>query len=409
MRRGLDDDPPGAPGEAAGPGRPAPFHILVFLHSFDPGGVERIALRLAGRWAEDGSRVSLAMGRRWGPLDVEAPRNVTYDHAPPLRFSRHFESLWLVPRLVLSVRRRRPDVLFCAGNTYAIVAVLARLLLGASCPPIICKISNALVRPDFPRRTRTLYRLWLRIQARTFAAFVALSDAMRDEIIQEAGAAPERVVTVPDPALSEADLSRVPRRSESRPDAGRVFVGVGRLVRQKDFALLLRAFALGRGPRDRLILLGDGPERRQLEDLAAELAITDHVTFTGHVPDPRPWMAMADALVLSSLYEGAPAVLFEALGEGLPVVATDCCPGMDALLGGQAFGRLVAGRRPEDLAAAMFGPLPAIAPQAVAEHLRGFTIERAAPSYLRLMTQAASVRRWRGALPVAAVEAADGL
>src|SRR4051812_24439930 len=137
---------------------------MPFLHSFEPGGVERVAFRLAGAWAQAGCEVKVVMGRPGGALEIERPEGV--ELLFPRRVSRlapRMESLWLVPHLVAMVRRHRPDVLFCAGNTYAIVAVLARLLLGRDCPPIVMKVSNSLERRDFGPVMRRLYPLWLKV------------------------------------------------------------------------------------------------------------------------------------------------------------------------------------------------------------------------------------------------------
>jgi hypothetical protein len=71
------------------------------------------------------------------------------------------------------IRRHRPDVLFCAGNSYTVVAVTMRLVLGRRCPPILAKISNDLTRADLPAVARPFYRLWLRIQGRLLIVWSA--------------------------------------------------------------------------------------------------------------------------------------------------------------------------------------------------------------------------------------------
>lgn len=374
--------------------RPAQPSILVFLHSFEPGGVERVALRLAGAWAEAGAEVTVAMGRRGGPLAAEAPKGVGWAFARPFAFARHCESLWLVPHLVREVRRRRPDVLFCAGNTYAVVAVLARLILGRACPPIVCKVSNPLVRPDFGWPMRDFYRLWLRLQARFLDRFVALTEAMGPEAASALGLPRTRVAVIADPALRLADI---PRRTAPRParaGGGRLFVAVGRLAPQKDFALLLEAFALARRPGDRLVIFGEGRERRRLTRVARQLRIAEQVELPGHVDQVAAWLARADALVLSSRYEGAPAVVIEALAQGAPVAATDCSAGLREILDGEAFGVLAPLGDPRALAEAMDQAaarrfdVVAMRAQAAA-----FTVERAAPRYLALFAELAVARR----------------
>ena len=376
-----------------------PIRILLFLHSFDPGGVERVALRLAGAWAAAGCEVIIAMGRRSGPLVAEKPEGVIFEFAPPFALASHCESLWLVPHLASVVRRRRPDVLFCAGNTYAIVAVLARLLLGPTCPPIVAKVSNCLLRRDLRAPARWIYRRWLHLQTRHIERFIGLSEAMLPEMVRTLKLKFPRVDVVPDPALRLDDIPCSTVARPARRDGGRLFVAVGRLVPQKDFPVLLRAFALGCAAHDRLVILGEGRERGRLARLAHRLGISDQVDLPGHVSQVSDWLARADALVLSSRYEGAPAVVIEALAHGVPVVATDCCASMGQLLGRGAFGEMAAVGDVRALSQAMWRiGERSYDGAAMRRRAAEFTVERAAPRYLTIISDLIAATR-RGEAP----------
>jgi len=322
------------------------MRILTFLHSFEPGGVERVALRLVRQWRMGGVDAPLFLGRTDGAmeqelgsgLDCEVPRR------PPFSVAR-FETLWMIVTLPFTIRRTRPDALFCAGNSYAVVAVAMKLLLGRACPPILAKISNDLERRDMPWPARMLYRLWLRIQGRYIDHFVAMAPGLEQEIARlvRPGAG-DAISIIPDPALSLAQIDRlrgVRQSARAGEGAGRQFVAIGRLVRQKNFPLMLKAFARGAGPDDRLLIFGEGPEREALQIRADRLGISDRVTLAGHVPDPASRIGSADAFLLSSDYEGVPAVLLEALAVGIPIIATQCSAAMRSLLGDGALGRLV--------------------------------------------------------------------
>ena len=114
-----------------------------------------------------------------------------------------------------------------------------------------------------------------------------------------------------------------------------IVLSVSRLMGpQKDPATLLRAFALVRKQRSvRLMLLGDGPERASLERLASDLGVSTEVEFSGWVDQPYNYMRRAGVMVLSSLWEGLPTVLIEALACGCKIVATDCPGGSTEILG----------------------------------------------------------------------------
>lgn len=134
-----------------------------------------------------------------------------------------------------------------------------------------------------------------------------------------------------------------------------VLISVGRMRAQKDYPTLLKAFKAAReqGPL-RLIILGDGPERTALEHVAQALGIADDVDMPGYEKNPYPFMAAADALVLSSRWEGLPGVLIEALACGCQIVSTDCHGGSAEVLDHGRYGRLVPMEDPEEMARAIW-------------------------------------------------------
>jgi len=238
-------------------------------------------------------------------------------------FGRRSPFLWMVRHLPAIIRRERPDVLFFPGNTYTSVAVAMKLWLGSSCPPIVTKVSNDLERRDMPAPVRFLYHRWLKLQGRLIDSFVAMAPAMVPEIVARMGVPVSRVRIINDPVLRLDELEshhKLPRIAALR---GRRFIAVGRLVAQKNFALLLDAFARMAGPDDRLTILGEGPEREKLEAHARVLGITDRLSMPGHVDKVYRWFANADIFCMSSDYEGVPAVLIEAIATGLPIVAPE--------------------------------------------------------------------------------------
>ncbi|MEG3175685.1 glycosyltransferase [Sphingomonas sp. RB3P16] len=380
----------------------APLRVLTFLHSFAPGGVERIAARLHGAWTAAGvaTEIVLADASIAPPRPLQHVRQIGAQPArrPLGRFAA------LAFGLPAQLRRDLPDVLFCAGNSYTALAVTLRIALGPACPPIVAKISNCLIRRDMPPPMRICYGIWLRIQGRYIDHFVGMAPAMRDEIAARIGVPHSHISVIADPALSAHDLARLAaaRDAADRPLVGRHYLTVGRLVPQKNHALLLDAFARIARSDDTLTILGEGPDRALLERRAAALGIADAVRLPGHTDPLDRWLAQTDVFVLSSDYEGVPAVLVEALAAGVPIVATDCCVSMRDLLGGGTLGAIV----PTGDAAALGAAMAAIAddtPATIAARravAASFTIDQAADAYLRLMeTLVAGRARTPVALP----------
>lgn len=386
------------------------MRIAIPIHSFEPGGVERVALRLAEHWRDAGHDPVIVLGRSRGACVGTAPDLDYRAMREPFSTDR-WETIWMIWSFFHFLLKEKVDAVFCPGNTYTVVCVAMKLLLGDRCPPVLVKISNDLERRDLPKSIRPLYRWWLSAQGAVLEGFIAIADPMRAEVERELALPASRVSVIPDPALSQAELHHF---SSSRPagnaQAGCRFLTIGRLAAQKNQILLLEAFARHAWSDDTLVIAGDGPERERLVERTNALGLRARVRFVGHVDDVRTLYAEADVFVLSSHYEGAPAVILEALAAGLPIAATNCCVSMEWLTGYGQFGVVVPPGDPDTLGIAMN----------IAKHLRpdrtamqrlaaGFTLESSGQLYLsrlaalvgdshrqRREKMHGSVRVWRG-------------
>ena len=150
-----------------------PLKIAIPIHSLEPGGVERVALALAVEWQRAGHEVTIVLGRSDSPNLCSAPP-LDYWHIPTRRSTRSWETVWMIYCLSTYLVENHADVLFCPGNTYAVLAPALKLLLGEHTPPTVLKISNALHRPDMPAAMQAGYRLWLRAQGAMFDRLIGL-------------------------------------------------------------------------------------------------------------------------------------------------------------------------------------------------------------------------------------------
>jgi glycosyltransferase involved in cell wall biosynthesis len=164
-------------------------------------------------------------------------------------------------------------------------------------------------------------------------------------------------------------------------------LAAGRLEPQKDFELLLHAFASLCAQRPaRLIIAGEGSEREKLEQQIRDLRLTDRVDLVGWRDDIYALMAAADLFVLSSRREGLPYVIGEAMALGTPVVSTDCPSGPREFLQDGALGPLVPVGDREALAAAMNEALSGSTHGEALRHAaRAFSARASAEGYLRVM------------------------
>ena len=162
---------------------------------------------------------------------------------------------------------------------------------------------------------------------------------------------------------------------------------------QKNIALMLRAFASGSVPNDRLTIIGAGGARAKLTALAARLGIAERVEFRGYVAEPALMLPTFDALLLSSNYEGVPAVILEALAANIAIVATNCSRSMPTLLMGGKLGTLVGVGNESDLAHAISAVRPGLQNHQLSlAQAKRFTIEHAGDAYLEAMKSLAGRR-----------------
>jgi glycosyltransferase involved in cell wall biosynthesis len=302
---------------------PPSRHIALLLPELEAGGAQRVMLLLAREFAARGHRVDLVLLHASGALlaDVPADVRVVDLAARPLGLGQFGFSLSSVRRLAAWLRRTRPDAMLSTITGANLVAVLARRLARI---PMRLAIREAVTLDNVTSPLRRRAMRWLYPQA---DAAIALSPVMADQLVRQLGVPPHRVRCIPNPvdALCVRERGRAPLAHPWLNDIQlKVVISAGRLIPQKDYPTLLRAFALLPEPSSaRLIIVGEGPERPRLEALAAELGIADRIHLPGFDANPWRWMARADLFVLSSRWEGHPNALLEALALGLPAVITE--------------------------------------------------------------------------------------
>lgn len=357
--------------------------LALYLPNLDGGGAERMMVNLAAGFSRRGVLTDLVLAEARGPYLTEVVPEV---RVVDLAASGVTASL---PGLVRYLRRERPRALLATLNHASVVALAARAL--ARVPTrVVVRESNML----FPNPARELRGRLLRRSVRLLYpladAFVAVSEGVATDLGRYAGIAPEKIRTVYNPVVGPELLERAreaPAHPWFAPGEPPVVLGVGRLGVQKDFPTLIRAFAevAGRSPA-RLVILGEGGLRNELEGLARALGVSERVSLPGFVDNPFAYMACADTYVLSSRFEGLPGALIQAMACGCKVVSTDCRSGPAEILYGGRLAPLVPVGDVPGLAAAILGSLelPA-APPALRERAGEFTDAHTVPRYLEVL------------------------
>jgi glycosyltransferase involved in cell wall biosynthesis len=325
--------------------------VSLFLPTLEGGGAERVFVGLANEFSALGLRVDLLLARATGPYlsEVASAVRIVDFGGRVLRSS---------PRLVRHLRRERPDVLLSGLEHSNIVAVLSRFAAGTGtrCVISVRSVPTAVHRANPSVRSWGLLQL-VRASYRFADAIIANSQAVAADLAERLHLSSERMHVVYNP-LDIAGLQRMSDQPVDHPwcaaGAPPLILAVGSLTPLKDFATLVRAFSLVTVAHpSRLVILGEGPERGALERLIGELGLQQDVQLPGFVRNPFAWMRRAAMCVSSSLTEGCPNALMQALACGTAVVGTDCAGGSAEILEHGKWGRLAAVGDPAAMAQAI--------------------------------------------------------
>ncbi len=224
------------------------------------------------------------------------------------------------------LRRLRPEVLVVHGQPAAPVAALIGRLAGVRRLIYVAQWPAFYTDWDVARLLRNRLSEW--VPCRLADVVVTFTPSSRHQYLLRKLAAPSKIISIPpalfDDAVPDADRVKAVRRRHGWSAYEQHVVSVGRLADQKDLDQLLHAWIEVRRavPTARLWIVGDGGDGPRLKDVANGLGIADRCHFVGHRDDARAYIAAADVLVITSMYESFGYVALEACACGTPMVAS---------------------------------------------------------------------------------------
>jgi glycosyltransferase involved in cell wall biosynthesis len=329
---------------------PARVRVLIFTLVLGGGGAEMQALRVANHLDRKRFDVSVAVLRGGGSYETALASDVALHVLKGKNLIAKARSLRQL------IRTEKPDIVCSLLEVPNLVAAWAsrglrprpHMIACVQAPPSITWRGGSW-RPLFRAIVSRYYRRAERI--------IAISRGVADDIATLAPGAEAHTTTIYNAGVDERLRSLAAKRldpGEKRPN-GPLVVACGRLTEQKGFPYLLDAFALVRRevPDAALWVLGEGPDRRSLEEQIETLSLGDSVRLLGFRDNPYSYMASADLFVLSSIFEGFGNVVAEALACGTAVVSTDCPYGPSEIISDGVSGLLVPPRDPPALATAI--------------------------------------------------------
>jgi len=311
--------------------------VAFFLTSFRGGGAEKAMVRLANGLAETGVYVNVVVVEAVGPN-----RQLLSDKVRLTDLNRSSVSSCFI-QLVSYFRQQQPDAMLSTGLHACVIASMAHFVARSR--------AVLIAREALPLSIEFKQKRLLRVLARLFYprhhGMVALTQCQTaDRATQLRVKSSTQQVVIPNSVdwdlLTEATradcLPPLPTHIAEQP----FIVSMGRLNQQKNFTLLLRAYAsVAQQLPHNLVVLGEGQDREQLTALIAELKLELRVWLAGYTANPYPYLNRADLFVLSSKFEGMPNALIDAIAVGKPVVATDCLCGPAEVIQGVSSAKLV--------------------------------------------------------------------
>lgn len=352
------------------------LRVAVYTDHLRGGGTERVVLHMLGWLVAAGHAVDLLVNDATGRDMARLPESVRVvvlksasqewtrlhmlaaarDDACLLRRSvfvsrKQLDRMRYLPALTRYLRRERPTALISHLWQLNLAAISAKALYRRHMP-VICVFHSAYFHGVAERRATAKrqgkWRRFIDYCGRVYARadrVVTVSRAQGEELAALLNLPRERLTTIANPVVNDAepgDNASAPPHPWLAPGEPPTVLAVARLSPEKNLQALIEAFARVEDTSARLIILGEGPDHGALAEHIAVHALSSRVELAGWVDDTSTWYRHAAVFALTSLTEGLPLTLIEAMAAGCHVVSTDCPHGPAEILADGRYGRLVA-------------------------------------------------------------------
>jgi glycosyltransferase involved in cell wall biosynthesis len=358
--------------------------ISVFMPSVNGGGAERAMVNLVNGLAEYSTAIDLVLVDAVGTYKNDISKRVKVVDL------KSRSALRSMPMVIRYLRANAPTAMISVLDHAFLVSMWARSLARVK-TRIFVSVQNNLSRANahatHPKEravSALLYTYYPHADE-----IIAVSKGVAKDVSKTLSIPITRIKTIYNPVITPQVYERAaisidhPWFQLGQPP---VVLGIGRLTKQKNFETLIEAFAeVVRHRPARLIILGEGEDRAKLESLVQQLDLNGVVALPGFAQNPYAHLARCGVFVLSSLWEGLPTVVIEALACGASVVATDCPSGPREILEDGRWGSLVPCADPHALATHILKSLDCPNAHMPSPRASAFSIENVVKQYLELL------------------------
>ncbi len=316
--------------------------ISFFLPVLVGGGAERVLINLANIMREEGIQVDFLVGSKEGELQKELDGRINI-----IEFKKN-KTIKCLPKLARYLRTCKPDALITGLDHVNLVGIWANILSGYNVKHIVT-LHNAIsvkIKKTSKFSPRRIIPFLIKIFYQHASSIVGVSNGVLSDYHALFNFPKEKTSVINNPVINQ-DLFKKSREYLDHPwfnglNSDPIVITVGRMVEQKRQIDLLKAINILNKKRNvKLIILGEGKLRRNLEEYIKVNQMEDCVLLPGFVENPYKYILRSNIFVLSSGWEGLPTVLIEAGGLGVPVISTNCQYGPAEILENGKYGRLV--------------------------------------------------------------------
>lgn len=352
--------------------------ICFFPGALNLGGIGKLTINLAKYYAKEGYIVHLYLTKKEGEYlnSLDESIKIFIGKGSAIRsFFSFYQYL----------KKEKPDVVVSSRDYLNLMVIIFNKVFNFKFKHIPS------VHVDYraiPQKEKFLDKILLfvyRFFYKKADMVVAVSRGVADNFADKYKFKYEKIKVIYNPVydpqmyINESEVNYLSFFQDNIP----IIIGVGRFTAQKNFELLIKAFnEVNKVKEVKLLLLGDGVLRDNLESLVSALEIQDRVLMPGFVSNPQAYISLSDVFVLPSNYEGFGNVLVEAMGTGITVVSTDCYSGPSEILEGGKYGILAEVGNVEQLKLAILKGLESpFVSKEIIDRAKEFSIEKIATIY----------------------------
>ena len=365
-------------------------NVCILLDNLEVGGAERIAINIAEQMKKSGISVEIVVSKRHGEFEEQVPEDIQIVEldSKDVPFVGVLGDIFALSSYL---NKADHDGLISFKTNTNILSPLARLISDWNGTILIREMG--LSRETFNNSSTLKFWATIALAALTYRIadeLFVVSEGVSKEVRKTLLIDEDKITKVYNPVISESEIGHNHPWpcNEWFQDDYTVIVAAGRLVSAKSFDTLIKSVPhlLAHNDNIRVLILGDGEKKQKLNHLSRELGVEQYVDLMGYVSNPNDYIYNSSLFVLSSIREGLPTVLIEALACGTPIVSTNCEYGPEEILCSGKYGTLVPTNDPQRLAEGAIEEITnPTKKEMLLERAKYFTIENQTKKYIEAL------------------------